>query len=363
MPTPLQSILSGIRSPSSTGGLGDMFRQQALTDSQLQSQQLQRQGMEQQMQLRANADQRQQKQFSQEQAIGASRYINYLGKQLLNTPENQWSSILEPNLPQLQELGYTPEILNNMTREQIAGVVAQTEPVIQQDQRRLKQGKTANIQDFEYYQKIKKTDPEAATMFAKDVGLLPHDRQLSSTGEKELIETQNKFHELTTQAREYELLADDFERFAGTSAGVAGKFKAFLKDVTGSQDEESELRRRFSKVRLSEALKYLPPGPATDRDVAEAFKGVPKDNVGDEQVMAFLRGSSKLSKIDAEFQEFKQDYLSQNDSTKGLIKAWKEAINNGDIESVNSLSPANKSPSSVSSSISDAELFSKYGIE
>ena len=206
-------------------------------------------------------------------------------------------------------------------------------------ERRLEQStKTSNMLDLEEYQRLKAEDPEAATMFGKDVGLIPKDKPISSTAEKALIDAQDKFQQLTAQSREYELLANDYDRFKGSlPAGTVGTFSEFVKNVTGSQDEASELRRRFSKVRLAEALKYLPPGPATDRDVQEAFKGVPRDNASPEQVKAFLRGASKMARIDSEFQEFKSNYISENDSTKGLIKAWKSAIDNGEVDSINAL--------------------------
>ncbi len=201
-------------------------------------------------------------------------------------------------------------------------------------------GVTANIEDFEYYQDLKSSDPESAKMFAKKANILPKDKQLSATAEKALIDSQDKFFASSTQSREYDLLADDYDRFSSSlPAGTASTFSEFLKSVSGSQDEASELRRRFSKVRLSEALKYLPPGPATDRDVAEAFKGVPKENANPEQVQAFLRGASKMARIDAEYQEFKSNYLSENNSTKGLVKAWKQAAEGGEIESINALTP------------------------
>jgi hypothetical protein len=204
---------------------------------------------------------------------------------------------------------------------------------------------TANMHDFEFYQDLKKRDPKGAEMFGKDVGLIPKDKPISSASEKNLIAAQDKFFELTSQSREYDLLADDFERFANQlPAGTAASISEFIKRVTGSQDEATELRRRFSKVRLAEALKFLPPGPATDRDVAEAFKGVPDENASPRQVQSFLRGAAKMASIDAEFQEFKSNYISENDSSKGLIPAWEKHIADGNAESINALTPANEEP-------------------
>ncbi len=215
---------------------------------------------------------------------------------------------------------------------------------------------TANIQDFEYYQDLKASDPQGAEMFAKDVGLLPKDKQLSATAEKALINSQDQFFKSSTQAREYELLADDFDRFAESlPSGVASSFSEFLKSVTGSQDEASELRRKFAKVRLSEALKYIPPGPATDRDVEEAFRGVPRETSNPKQVKSFLLGAAKMAAVDAEYQEFKSNYISENDSTKGLIKAFKEAAENGEIASINALEPAEEVQEAPQTTITEEE--------
>lgn len=126
MVSPLQSLVAGVRAQP-LPDVGDMLRQQALTNSSLETQALQRQGMQQQQSM-------QRQQMSNEQALGAARYINYLGKQLLAAPESQWPMILEPNLPQLQQIGYTPDILRNMTRDQVAAVVQQTEPLVAQQQ-------------------------------------------------------------------------------------------------------------------------------------------------------------------------------------------------------------------------------------
>jgi hypothetical protein len=208
--------------------------------------------------------------------------------------------------------------------------------------------KTANIQDFEYYQNLKGDDPESATMFAKDVGLLPKDKTMSAAAEKELMSAQQNYYSLSTQSREYELLADDFDRFKDDlPSGATATFSEFIKGLGGTQDEQTELRRRLAKVRLSEALKYLPPGPATDRDVQEAFKGVPKETASPRQVKMFLRGAAKMAAIDAEFEQFKSNYISENENTKKLLTAWKEAIEAGEVASLGNLIDMSRLPESA----------------
>ncbi|MAF43425.1 MAG: hypothetical protein CMI54_04550 [Parcubacteria group bacterium] len=207
--------------------------------------------------------------------------------------------------------------------------------------RSLGDGGTANIKDFEYYESLKTSDPEGARMFAKDVGLLPKDQKLSGTAEKALLDSQERFMKSSSDSREYELLASDYERFKGElPVGTKATVSEFIKSLGGSQDEQTELRRRFQSVRLSQALKNLPPGPATDKDVAEAMKGVPKENASVEQVSSFLKGAAKVAAIDAEFQEFKAAYISENNSSKGLLSAWRDAVDSGEVEAVNALTPA-----------------------
>lgn len=103
--------------------------------------------------------------------------------------------------------------------------------------------------------------------------------KLSAGLEKELIRVQDVTNQAQRNANEFEILADQFkarpEQLAG---GAKATFSEFLKAQLGTQDDVTEFRRRFNQVRLSEGLKNLPPGPATDRDVKEAFKGVPKEN-------------------------------------------------------------------------------------
>ena len=149
--------------------------------------------------------------------------------------------------------------------------------------------------------------------------------KLSAGLEQELLNSQDKVVLAQRNANEYTVLADDFERL-NLEGGVTSSFSETLKGILGTQDDVTEFRRRFNKVRLSEGLKNLPPGPATDRDVQEAFKGVPKDNASAEQVASFLRGAARLARFEAGFNQFKADFISDKRSAAGLNKEWRKRI-------------------------------------
>lgn len=146
--------------------------------------------------------------------------------------------------------------------------------------------------------------------------------KLSAASEKALIESQDLATRAGQNATEFDILANQI-RDAGLTGGLAASTTESFKQLLGTQDDVTDLRRRFNKVRLSEGLKNLPPGPATDRDVQEAFKGVPPENAPAGQIESFLRGASKMAKFDQAWHEFRAEYISKKNNTQGLINAWK----------------------------------------
>jgi hypothetical protein len=147
-------------------------------------------------------------------------------------------------------------------------------------------------------------------------------RELKPTMQRILDTAQTMAFESEKTANEFDLLVDDF-RGQGFEGGVVASIGEFLKDTLGTQDEASALRRKFRGIRASQAAKNLPPGPASDKDIALALSGFPPDNAPAEVISSFLVGASKLARIDNAFQTFKAEYISENRNSSGLIKAWR----------------------------------------
>jgi hypothetical protein len=150
-------------------------------------------------------------------------------------------------------------------------------------------------------------------------------KKLSAAAEKNLIQSQDAYGQFIEDSRQFKLLSDDYERL-DPQGGVFASIDEFFAKVLGSQDEVNELRRRFNKIRISEGLKNLPPGPATDKDVELALKGVPAEGASKEQVMSFLRGASRMATISAAYNQFKSEYISDKGNTRGLIGSWREEV-------------------------------------
>lgn len=100
--------------------------------------------------------------------------------------------------------------------------------------------------------------------------------------------------------------------------GAGGGFGAFtsLADAArrglGFQNGSSQLRQEYTRLRNTSAIKALPPGPATDKDLELALRGFPPENADASTVASFLRGMAKLQDIESKVSNSKADWLSQN---------------------------------------------------
>lgn len=187
---------------------------------------------------------------------------------------------------------------------------------------------TAHMQDFAQYQELKKTDPEGAKAFGQAAGFVSKEgKELSSHLQKRLSDVSDQAIQAENDIGRYENLANDIER-SNFSGGLLGStWSEALKEATGSQDAVSELRRGFNGLRASQVVNNLPPGAASDTDIALALSGFPSDKANKQQVTSFLRGYAKLQRANADFNNFKADYISQNGSERGMLGAWKEQRN------------------------------------
>lgn len=125
-------------------------------------------------------------------------------------------------------------------------------------------------------------------------------------------------------------LADQLETLDGWT-GVGGSFSDWLKKATGSQDAVTELRTQYIALRNTEGLKNLPPGPATDKDVALAMEGIPPATANPKVMQSWLRGMAKLNDISAAVENARADYASNN---KGLLGKARTSFQAGGVDVV-----------------------------
>jgi hypothetical protein len=117
-------------------------------------------------------------------------------------------------------------------------------------------------------------------------------------------------------------LANRIEGLGGY--GTFSRLSEFAKGTIGAEGYETSLRQEYTRIRNSQAIKSLPPGPATDADIQLALSGFPKNTSDSKLVARFLRGMAKLQDIDAAVSNAKTDWLAQNNGT--LTRAGKTFV-------------------------------------
>lgn len=188
---------------------------------------------------------------------------------------------------------------------------------------------TANRKDFNYYQELKQSDPTAAHEFGMQAGFVSKEgKELSPQVQKRLSTSIDEAVSAENNVGKFNNLANEVER-SDLRGGVMSSFSEKLKDITGEQDANTNLRKDFNAIKASQVVNNLPPGAASDADIALALSGYPSDRANKQQITSFLRGLSKMQKLNADFHNFKADYMSQNGSERGMLQAWKEQAKSG----------------------------------
>ena len=282
--------------------------------------------------------------------------------ELLQTPEGT-EQLKQMSLGMVQMAG-GPEQFAKFTQEQRKPAQASDTP--------------ASIRELEYYQKLQQTNPEAAAKFAKSRGYVDTQKEenrteaqrnmaeyqrltkenpelakqfgqsvglVSKEGKELSAQAQKRLSEFTDSAiinsnleQKYTTLANDFEK-ADLGGGIQTSWSQWAREQTGNQDEITELRKEFFKIRGSEVVNNLPPGAASDADIAMALSGFPSDKASGKQISSFLRGLAKLKAKEKELNEFKASYISDKGTERGMLQTWKESQNSasGNVVDWNSL--------------------------
>ena len=198
---------------------------------------------------------------------------------------------------------------------------------------------TTAQKNYQQYVDLKKTDPAAAVEFGRASGFVDKSgNELSVHLQKRLSQSTDSAIESRSNAQQISGLASEIEK-AGFGGGLfGGSWGEALKEYSGNQDAETELRRRYYAIRGSQVVKNLPPGAASDTDIKLALAGFPADTAGAKEISSFLKGVAKLEEATADFNEFQAQYISDNGSEKGMLSAWKSSRTGQDEEESSGLS-------------------------
>ena len=135
--------------------------------------------------------------------------------------------------------------------------------------------------------------------------------KLSVNMEKGIETAVNNATASSNSANSMSALAQQF-RAEKPTTGLFGNAQNMFAKLTGSDTTLRDLRIRQNALVNSQVLKFLPPGPATDRDVEIVRQGAPTDMDNPETVARWLDAMANLERRNAQFNEFKAEWMSAN---------------------------------------------------
>lgn len=135
--------------------------------------------------------------------------------------------------------------------------------------------------------------------------------KLSVNMEKGIETAVNNATASSNSANSMSALAQQF-RAEKPTTGLFGNAQNMFAKLTGSDTTLRDLRIRQNALVNSQVLKFLPPGPATDKDVEIVRQGAPTDMDNPETVARWLDAMANLERRNAQFNEFKAEWMSAN---------------------------------------------------
>lgn len=96
----------------------------------------------------------------------------------------------------------------------------------------------------------------------------------------------------------------------GGGYGAFSTAGEWMKKMTGNQNAMTEMRQEYIRLRNNQALKMLPPGPASDKDITVAMQGFPPDTADAATLSSFLKGMAKLQQYTAVAENAKAEWVN-----------------------------------------------------
>jgi hypothetical protein len=144
-----------------------------------------------------------------------------------------------------------------------------------------------------------------------------------SAQQKKWHEYNEKHAAATARVTQTQQLIDNIQKTDSWKAGAYADVGEWMAKTLGRRGDEEILRTEYIGVKDLEALKRLPPGPASDRDVEIVRQGVPPSNAGKDEVIRYLTAVNNLSQHDAAYNAMLKDHTIRGD-LQSFDAAWEE---------------------------------------
>lgn len=153
------------------------------------------------------------------------------------------------------------------------------------------------------------------------------EKDLSAATQKTVDVLQDNVMQADKSTRNANAIINGFDKhgddmFSGVLSSVAEGYK----NVTGTEDEITQLRKAWREMTVNLGINSLPPGVASDKDIQLAFSAVPKEGANPEFIKAWTRARMAVSNYDKAYNQFQINYIEDNYGKRsGLDKAWESS--------------------------------------
>jgi hypothetical protein len=148
--------------------------------------------------------------------------------------------------------------------------------------------------------------------------------KMSGAAEKELIKMQNSYRNAAGDLNKLDSMIDGLG--ALDDAGYVTQATERAKTYFGTQDMESLLRLQLRSMQVSDAIKNLPPGVASDKDIELVMSGTLPPDASPAVIRAHLEAMHRVKTAAAEYYRFAGRYISDNGSSRGMMDAYDQEL-------------------------------------
>jgi hypothetical protein len=141
---------------------------------------------------------------------------------------------------------------------------------------------------------------------------------MSSALEKDQMASLTASNEALTTDRRVSQTIAGLESMPDFGGGLPLSFEDVIKDNAGWRDVKSAILTEARGFRAENAMRYLPPGPASDKDVALALSGQPPESASRAEWLGYLKGIQKLSRLEANYYRDRDSFISNNGDLRGF---------------------------------------------
>ena len=173
--------------------------------------------------------------------------------------------------------------------------------------------------------------PESVTAYAESGG----DASLLKKGPEEIGEEGSSEHKARRQdlddhssslqdLNDVGTLISMLEGNPDMLSGTASDLRKAYTEMTGGQDINDAIRMYVERIKNKQVIAALPPGVATDTDVAIASKGQPLANASPEYLLKWARGVQKILWYEGRYLDARLRYQDTHASLRGFHTEYRD---------------------------------------